>query len=86
MSFLYESFLRDTHSDKIQEWYSDLKRLLEDLESLPDPDPSDVQLAFHLNQIIENFELMEGNLVERRREKNKNLDDIYDRRSKSIFD
>jgi hypothetical protein len=89
MSLLYENFLRTTHSEDIQEWYDDLKRLLENLEGMPDPEPEDVQLAFHLNQIIENFELMESNLLDRRRSKNQNSDDRFDYRSKGtsvLFD
>jgi len=81
MSLLYESFLRDTHSSSIQEWFQDLKNLLSELEEMSDPDASDIQLAFHLNQMIENFELMESNLLERRKVKNKGMDDMYERRS-----
>ncbi len=78
MSLLYESFLRSTNSENIQEWFDDLKNLLENLEDMPDPEPKDVQLAFHLTQMVENFELMRTNLVERRRRKNQKIDDILD--------
>jgi competence protein ComGF len=81
MSLLYESFLRDTHSNSIQEWFQDLKNLLTELEGIPDPDTSDIQLAFHLSQMIENFELMESNLLERRRIKNKGMDGVNKKRS-----
>lgn len=81
MSSLYESFLRSTHSSNIQEWFQDLKNLLENLEGLPDPNPEDVQLAYHVAQIVENFELLESNLVDRRRTKNDKRDVIFDRKS-----
>jgi hypothetical protein len=78
-ALLYESFLRNTNTDKIQEWFQDLKGMLSNLEEMEDPAPEDIQLAFHLNQIVESFELMESNLVDRRRGKMKSLDDLYDR-------
>jgi hypothetical protein len=89
MSSLYESFLRTTNSDNIQEWFQDLKNLLESLEELPDPEPEDVQLAYHLHQVIENFELMESNLLNRRRRKNEGVDNLYNPRpvgSSVMFD
>ena len=81
MSLLYESFLRNTHSDNIQEWFQDLKNLLEKLENEPDPSPEDIQLAYHMTQLIEGFELMESNLLERRKEKNKGINSLYGKRS-----
>ena len=78
-SLIYEALLRQTNSDNIQEWFQDLKDTLTELEETSDPSPEDIQLAFHLNQIVENFELMESNLVERRREKNRGINDLYDR-------
>lgn len=80
MSLIYEGFLRETHSSVIQEWFDNLKQLLEELEELPDPNPADVELAFHLTSMIESFSLMESNLVERRRNKNKAVHDIFDNR------
>jgi len=80
MSSLYENFLRETHSNRIQEWYQDLKSLLSGLEEMEDPSPEDIQLAFHLSQMVENFELMEGNLVDRRREKLKTVNSLYETR------
>jgi competence protein ComGF len=79
MTLIYESFLRQTHSGNIQEWFQDLKSLLSNLEEVADPSPEDIQLAFHLNQMVENFELMESNLVERRRDKNQDVSDLLDR-------
>jgi len=79
MTSIYESFLRETNSDSIQEWFKDLKDVLSKLENVADPSPEDIQLAFHFNQIVENFELMESNLVERRREQNQNVSDLLDR-------
>lgn len=81
MSHLYESFLRTTHSQNIQEWFDDLKNLLKEIEEIPDPDAENVQLAFHLSNLIENFELMESNLLEHRKQKNKGINNLYDRRS-----
>jgi hypothetical protein len=89
MSLLYENFLRNTHSANIQEWFEDLKKLLSEIETIDDPDPADIQLAFHLKSVIENFELMNSNLIERRRDKNKGVNDLYkDRASGSsvLFD
>lgn len=79
-ALLYESFLRNTNTDKIQEWFQDLKDMLSNLEEMEDPAPEDIQLAFHLNQIVESFELMESNLVDRRRTKNQSVDDLYERK------
>jgi hypothetical protein len=79
MTLLYEAFLRKTHSENIQEWFQELKDLLAELEEVGDPSPEDIQLAFHLTQMVENFELMDGNLVERRREKNSVINNLYDR-------
>ncbi len=81
MSLLFESFLRTTNSDNIQEWFADLKDLLENLEEMPDPDAEDVQLAFHLNNIVENFEMMKSNLLDRRKKKNRQVDKIFENRS-----
>ncbi len=81
MSLLFESFLRTTNSDNIQEWFDDLKDLLENLEEMPDPDAEDVQLAFHLNNIVENFEMMKSNLLDRRKKKNRQVDKIFENRS-----
>ena len=81
MSLIYESFLRDTHSDNIQEWFTDLKSLLESLEDVPDPNTEDIQLAFHLTQMIESFELLESNLIERRKGKQRRSDGLYEKRS-----
>jgi len=87
MSFmLLEAFLRETHSNSVQEWYNDLKGVLTKIEEMDDPNPEDVDLAYHLNSIIESFELMESNLLERIREKNNTLENIFDRKSNSIFD
>ena len=77
MSLLYENLLRETHSNRIQEWYQDIKDLLMGLEEMDDPSPEDIQLAFHLSQIIENFELMESNLVNRKREKADDIERLY---------
>ena len=81
MSLLFESFLRTTNSDNIQEWFDDLKNLLEQLEEMPDPDAEDVQLAFHLNNMVENFEMMKSNLLDRRKKKNRQVDKIFERKS-----
>jgi competence protein ComGF len=81
MSSIYESFLRATHTDNIQEWFTDLKSLLESLEDIADPNTEDIQLAFHLTQMIESFELFESNLVERRRGKQQRSDGLYENRS-----
>ncbi len=81
MSLLFESFLRTTNSDNIQEWFDHLKDLLENLEEMPDPDAEDVQLAFHLNNIVENFEMMKSNLLDRRKKKNRQVDKIFENRS-----
>ena len=81
MSLLFESFLRTTNSDNIQEWFDDLKSLLEKLEEMPDPEPDDVQLAFHLSHVVENFELMKSNLLDRRKKKNRQVDRIFERGS-----
>ncbi len=81
MSLLFESFLRTTNSDNIQEWFDDLKNLLEKLEEMPDPDAEDVQLAFHLNNVVENFEMMKSNLLDRRKKKNRQVDKIFENRS-----
>ena len=81
MSLLFESFLRTTNSDNIQEWFDDLKNLLEKLEEMPDPDAEDVQLAFHLNNVVENFEMMKSNLLDRRKKKNRQVDKIFESRS-----
>jgi hypothetical protein len=77
MSLLYENLLRETHSNRIQEWYQNIKDLLLGLEEMDDPSPEDIQLAFHLTQIIENFELMESNLVNRKRQKADDIDRLY---------
>lgn len=89
MSLLYENFLKKTHSRGIQEWFQELKDLLAELENVPDPDTEDVQLAFHLTQLVEDFELMDANLVNRRADKQKGLDDLYKNRpsgSSVLFD
>jgi len=78
---LFENFLRNTHSTNVQEWFEDLKNLISELEMLDDPAPEDIQLAYHLNSIIENFELMNSNLIERRREKSEGIDNLYEDRS-----
>ena len=77
MALLYENLLRGMHSNNIQEWFQDAKDLLLGLEEMEDPSPEDIQLAFHLSQIIENFELTESNLVDRRREKMKDVDQLF---------
>ncbi len=77
MSLLYENFLRKTHSKSVQEWFTELKDLLVELENIPDPGMEDIQLAFQLTQMVENFELMDTNLVKRRSDKQKGLDNLY---------
>lgn len=81
MSLLYENFLRITHSDTIQEWFHELKDLLSELENEPDPAPEDIQLAYHITQLIESFELTESNLLVRRKSKNKGINNLYDKKS-----
>ena len=77
---LYESFLRSTHSNTIKEWFQDLQNLLSELLEAEDPSPEDIQLVYHMTNIVENFQLMESNLTDRRRKKQKTLDDIYTNR------
>jgi len=81
MSLLYENFLRKTHSNNIQEWFLELKDLLAELEDEPDPGAEDIQLAYHMTQFIESFELIESNLLVRRKTKNKGIDNLYKERS-----
>lgn len=81
MSLLYENFLRITHSDNIQEWFHELKDLLAELENESDPGPEDIQLAYHMTQLIEGFELTESNLLVRRKSKNKGINNLYDKKS-----